>query len=124
VLDVDSSREVVTVRAVVGSTISVICRRLHSGTYPVEVESPLTIVRGLLADLAALDDQEQDATASAGLKRVDEVEWETGAGASISDRLTARRDALRERLARACGISHILNAGRSFARGSSSFEVY
>jgi hypothetical protein len=124
VVDVDSSREVVTVRAVVGSTISVICRRLHSGTYPVEVESPLTIVRGLLADLAALDDQEQDATASAGLKRVDEVEWETGAGASISDRLLARRDALRDRLARACGISHILAAGRSLARGSSSFEVY
>jgi hypothetical protein len=88
------------------------------------VESPLTIVRGLLADLAALDDQEQDATASAGLKRVDEVEWDTGAGASISDRLTVRRDTLRERLARACGISHILAAGRALARGPSGFEVY
>ena len=124
VLDVDSVREVVTVRAVVGSTISVVCRRLHSGTYPVEVESPLTIVRGLLADLAALDDQEQDATASAGLKRVDEVEWETGAGASIADRLVARRAELRERLARACGISHVLAAGRATARGGAGFEVY
>lgn len=125
VLDVDSVREVVTVRAVVGSTISVVCRRLHSGTYPVEVESPLTIVRGLLADLAALDDQEQDATVSAGLKRVDEVEWETGAGASIADRLLARRTELRERLARACGISHVLTAGRALARGAGgSFEVY
>lgn len=124
VLDVDSVREVVTVRAVVGSTISVVCRRLHSGTYPVEVESPLTIVRGLLADLASLDDQEQDATSSAGLKRVDEVEWDTTSGASISDRLVARRAELRNRLARACGISYILNAGRALARGSSGVEVY
>jgi hypothetical protein len=124
VLDVDSVREVVTVRAVVGSTISVVCRRLHSGTYPVEVESPLTIVRGLLADLASLDDQEQDATSSAGLKRVDEVEWDTTSGASISDRLVARRAELRDRLARACGISYILNAGRALARGSSNIEPY
>lgn len=124
VIDVDGTREVVTVRAVVGSTISVFCRRLHSGTYPVEVESPLTIVRGLLSDLASLDDQEQDATASAGLKRVDEVEWETGSGAAISDRLLARRAELRDRLARACGISNVLAAGRTMGRGPSSFEVY
>ena len=124
VLDVDSVREVVTVRAVVGSAISVVCRRLHSGTYPVEVESPLTIVRGLLADLAALDDQEQDATSSAGFKRVDEVEWDTTSGASVSDRLVARRAELRDRLARACGISYILNAGRALARGGGGVEVY
>jgi hypothetical protein len=74
VLDVDGAREVVTVRALTGGGISVVCRRLHSGTYPVEVESPLTIVRGLLSDLASLDDQEQDATASAGLRAVDEVQ--------------------------------------------------
>lgn len=124
VLDVDSVREVVTVRAVTGSAISVVCRRLHSGTYPVEVESPLTIVRGLLADLAALDDQEQDATASAGLKRVDEVEWETSQGASIADRLVARRAELRDRLARACGLSHVLAAGRALTRGPGNIEVH
>jgi hypothetical protein len=124
VLDVDGAREVVTVRAVAGSTISVVCRRLHSGTYPVEVESPLTIVRGLLSDLASLDDQEQDATASAGLKQVDEVQWDTSMGATISDRLLARRAELRDRLARACGISNVLAAGRALMRGSSGFEVY
>lgn len=125
VVDVDDQREVCTVRSVSGLTVSINARKTHSGTYPVEVESPLTIVRGLLADLAALDDQEQDATVSAGLKRVDEVEWETGAGASIADRLLARRTELRERLARACGISHVLTAGRALARGAGgSFEVY
>ena len=124
-LDVDGTREVVTVRAVAGSTISVVCRRLHSGTYPVEVESPLTIVRGLLSDLASLDDQEQDATASAGLRAVDEVQWFGGSGEqTIAQALLARRAELRDRLARACGISYVLNAGRQVTRGSTSFEVY
>ena len=68
--------------------------------------------------------RQQDATSSAGLKRVDEVEWDTTSGASISDRLVARRAELRNRLARACGISYILNAGRALARGSSGVEVY
>lgn len=124
VLDVDSVREVVTVRAVVGSTISVVCRRLHSGTYPVEVESPLTIVRGLLADLAALDDQEQDATASAGLKRVDEVEWFGGSGErSLAATLSDRRAFLRSELATALGLGEIYRAGLA-RRGPGSVEVY
>ena len=72
VLDVDNAREVVTVRAVSGSTISVVCTKTHSGTYPVEVESALTIVRGILADLEALDQQERITIPNGGVKRVDE----------------------------------------------------
>lgn len=121
-LDVDGAREVVTVRAVVSSTISVICRRLHGGTYPVEVESPLTIVRGLLSDLAALDDQEQDAAFTAGIKKSDEVEWFGGAGErSLSDTLSQRRDRLRFDLCTSLGLGEILREGlarRGAAGGS------
>ena len=75
VLDVDAAREVVTVRAISGLTVSVVCTKTHSGTYPVEIESALTIVRGTLADLEAIDQQERIAIPQAGVKRVDEIEF-------------------------------------------------
>ena len=124
VLDVDGQRETVTVRAVVGSTISVVCTRTHDGTYPVEIESPLTIVRGLLADLVALDQQQRDARGSAGLKQVDEVQWFGGSGErSQTDALAAERQRLRHELARACGIDWIVRAGEARGAGGSG-EVY
>jgi hypothetical protein len=71
VLDVDDAREVVTVRNVSGLTISVVCAKPHAGTYPVEIESALTIVRGLLADLETLSQRERTLYSSAGVKSVD-----------------------------------------------------
>ena len=48
-----------------------------------------------------------------------------GRGGVHRRRLLARRTELRERLARACGISHVLTAGRALASGAGgSFEVY
>lgn len=118
-LDVDDARETVTVRAVVGSTISVLCRKTHGGTYPVEVESPLTIVRGILADLSRLEHVDSlDALAALGLKRVDEVEWTDEGRARAIEQARAR---LRTRLADACGLRTTLARNRS---SSDSFEVY
>lgn len=125
VLDVDASREVVTVRAVSGSTVSVICAKTHSGTYPVEVESALTIVRGLLADLEALDQQERLMVPQAGVKIVDEIEFFGAAEGGVQQSLTARRNALRQRLASATGLTGILRDLAARARGGvSSMEVY
>lgn len=125
VLDVDASREVVTVRAVSGSTVSVICAKTHSGTYPVEIESALTIVRGLLADLEALDQQERLMVPQAGVKIVDEIEFFGAAEGGVQQSLTARRNALRQRLASATGLTGILRDLAARARGGvSSMEVY
>ena len=117
-IDVDGSRETVTVRAVTGLTISVICRKTHSGTYPVEVESALTLVRGVLADLSALEQVNTlDAFNALGLRRVDEVEWmERGQLALVE---SARRS-MRARLASMCGLGALV----AQSRGPSSFEVY
>ena len=124
VLDCDDAREVVTVRAVIGSTISVVCSKTHSGTYPVEIESPLTLVRGLLADLTTLDLSERGQVGGAlGLKRVDEVEWDTGKGGVIAS-FAAQRDSLRVRLAAACGLGEIYRSNRGRAQGGGGFEVY
>ena len=124
VLDVDDVRETVTIRAVSGSTISVVCRYLHSGIYPVEVESPLTIVRGLLSDLVTMEQAQRRAVQSLGLKRVDEVEWFGANGErTIGAELNERRMKLRMELAEACGIGWVIRE-RMARRAGGSVEVY
>ena len=124
VIDSDDQRESCTVRAVSGSTISVVCRKLHAGTYPVEVESPLTIVRGILSDLISVEQAEQTMLLTAGVKKADEVEFFGRLDGGPFQALEARRDRLRDELARACGISYIVNAGRARMSGGGSIEVY
>ena len=126
VLDVDAAREVVTVRAIAGSTVSVVCTKTHSGTYPVEVESALTIVRGLLADLETLDQQERITIPNGGVKRVDEIEFFSQAEGNVQASLTKHRNAIRSRLASATGLTGILRelAARASMSGNTAFEVY
>lgn len=119
-IDVDGARETVTVRAISGLTISVVCRKTHSGTYPVEVESPLTLVRGVLSDLATIESGAAiDALDTIGLKRVDEVEWRDDE--TITRALERARQQLRSRLASLCGLTGILQSAQG--RGS-RFEAY
>lgn len=117
-IDVDGQRETCTVRNVAGSVLSLIARKTHSGTYPVEIESSLTIVRGIISDLTALEQVNTLASFDAlGLRRVDEVEWaEKGAAYYVE----FGKGLLRRKLASACGVSWIYNA----ARGSGALEVY
>jgi hypothetical protein len=101
-IDCDAERETVTIRAVSGSDVSVVCRKTHSGTYPVEVESALTIVRGLLSDLRRLEQGDVLAAYEAlGLKRVDEVEFQDGDRVGFFARAQQR---LRAALATRCGV--------------------
>jgi len=117
-LDCDGQRETCTIRNVAGSVLSVVARKTHSGTYPVEVESALTLVRGVLSDLISLEQVTSLASFdSLGLRRVDEVEWsERGQSYWIE----YGRGILRRRLATACGVGWIYTA----SRGSSALEVY
>lgn len=110
-IDCDAQRETVTIRAISGLTISVICRKTHSGTYPVEVESPLTLVRGVLSDLAMLETGAAlDSLDALGVKRVDEVEFRDDETITLA--IERARYQLRSRLASLCGLGFILNSGR------------
>ena len=123
VIDVDDAREVVTIRSLSGAVASIVATKTHSGTYPVEVESGLTIVRGILSDLITLDTQSRAQVGSAlGLKRVDEVEWNTDAGGIIAA-FAQQRLMLRRRLASATGLASLYAANRGRG-GGSSFEAY
>ncbi len=126
VIDVDAAREVCTVRAVSGLTISVLCKQAHSGTYPVEVESGLTIVRGVIADLESLDQVQRANFGSAGVKRVDEIEFfSVSEGGSILVQAEAFRNVLRARLASALGVTALLRDLAARVRpGAATLEVY
>lgn len=118
-LDSDSQRETVSIRNVSGTTLSVICKKTHSGTYPVEVESALTLVRSVLSDLAAIEQGAAlDALDSLGLQQVDEVIWRSDQ--SVIDAVDKARMSLRVRLASMCGITWVLKS----ASGASGYEVY
>lgn len=118
-LDADSQRESVRIRAISGSVLSVICKKTHSGTYPVENESALTLVRAVMSDLAALEQGAAlDSLDSLGLQQVDEVIWRTDQ--NITQSIETARGALRKRLASLCGLGWILAAGTN----SNAFEVY
>lgn len=120
-LDTDAQRETCTIIAVSGSAITVLCRKTHGSAYLVEVESALTLVRGLLSDLSALEQvQTLDAFNSLGLKQVDEVVWRDGEK-GLFDYVNEARESLRGALARACGIPTQSAAQRG---RSSAVEVY
>jgi len=125
VIDADDAREVCSVRAVAGLTISVVCRKTHSGTYPVEVENPLTIVRGLLADLETISLRERSLFDSAGVKKVDEIEFFSAAeGGTALASINDARSRARIRLAQSCGVVWIANGEAARAAGGNAFEVF
>ena len=125
VLDVDDARETVTVRVVSGSAIGVVPRKRHAGTYPVEVESPLTIVRGILSDLITCEQADRDALASAGLKKVDEVEWFGANGElSVAQTISRRRADLRTALVSALGLTAIWREHQARTGSGGAVEPY
>lgn len=120
VLDVDAAREVVTVRSVTGSTVSVLCRQTHAGTYPVEIESGVTIVEGILAELDTVALQRRQQLSSAGVKRVDEIEFFGGTD-GVNASIDATAESLRKALGQALGLDNIRRASHA---GGCSFEAY
>lgn len=75
VVDVDDREEVVTVQAVSGSTITALFKLAHSGTYPVILEGAESIVRDILRQIRGVQRQITAAISTAGIKRVDVIEF-------------------------------------------------
>ncbi len=125
VIDCDDAREVVTIRSLSGAVASIVATKTHGGIYPIEVESALTIVRGMLSDLVTLEQSQRAQVNSAlGLKRVDEVEWNTDNG-GIAAAFHRQRTLLRTELAEVCGVGWIIrDALARRGSGGSSFEAY
>lgn len=121
VIDVDSRQERVTVQSVSGSTISVILTKAHSGTYPVSVEGPDTIVRDILQRCDDAWAAYSTALSSAGLKQLGqgEIEWFEEKGSS------GRLGALKATLARwRSELGSVLGISPRNRGNGGSYELY
>lgn len=125
VIDVDAQREVCTIRNVSGLTVSVICQNTHSGTYPVEIESALTIVRGLISAIDVVEKHRGKAISRVGIKAVDEIQFFGASdGGTVLYENWQERARLRMELARACGIEWIVRESLQRRSGPGSMEMY
>jgi hypothetical protein len=124
-VDVDSQREVCTIKSLASTTVGLVLAKAHAGTYPVEIESALTLVRGTLSDLAAVQDELNVARKTGGIKKVDEVEFfgREGGGMSRLQELRAEQSRLRLDLARMCGLGRWLRNAEG-SGGAGGFEAY
>ena len=108
VVDVDDREEIVTVQSVSGNTITALFKLAHTGTYPVILEGAESIIRDILRQIRGVQKQLSSATSTAGLKRVDVIEF-YGASKSTSQ-LSMLKDALmhwRDQLASALGVPNL-----------------
>lgn len=108
VVDVDDREEVATVQSVSGSSITVLLKLAHTGTYPVIVEGAESIVRGILREIRGVHSKITTAANTAGLKRVDVIEFY---GNSTAVTQTASLSKLlmhwRDQLAAALGVPNL-----------------
>jgi hypothetical protein len=122
VVDVDDREEIVTVQSVSGSTITALFKLAHAGTYPVILEGGEAIIRDLLRKIRTVQNQIVAATSTAGLKRVDVIEF-YGATTQVTQRV--QLDALlmrwRDQLAAALGVR---NRWRDLASAGQSTALY
>jgi hypothetical protein len=127
IVDVDSLQERATVRSLSGLSIGVLLSKAHSGTYPVTVEGGESIIRAILRKLEALgglgsEGLLDEAVDTAGIKKVDEIEFFGGAaGESRIKQTREMREYWRDELATVLGIERMNGGGGG---GGSSCSMY
>lgn len=101
-VDVDDYLEMATVRSVSGTSVGVILKKKHVGTYPVTVDGGLIQVRECLAALYETHQKIKELEGTGGIKAVDEVQFYDIKGKThlqvLNDQLEHWRDELRSRL--------------------------
>ncbi len=129
VIDVDSLQESSTIQALTGTAMTVVLMGAHTGSYPVEVEGGVTIVRAILRKLQAISglganassDAISQALATVGIKKVDEIEFFGGSSSeSRIGQVKSLQNYWRDELASVLGIVR-LNVGGG---GGSAISMY
>ena len=121
IIDVDSRQESPTIQFVEGTTVTVLLSLAHDGTYPVEVEGGVSIVRAILRKLQAISGLGSDsdslsaALETAGIRKVDEIEFfgdgSMGSKQSAIGQVRAMREYWRDELASVLGIVRLNGNG-------------
>ena len=134
IVDVDSRQERATIQSLSGAAMTVQLTLAHSGTYSVTVEGGESIIREILRELGRLASGIGAArstistlSSSAGIKKVDEVEF-FGGGSSVGaqgvdpvTQMLKLREYWRDELASVLGIQRL---NGSHSHGGSEIGVY
>lgn len=124
VVDVDSRMETATIQSISGSTVYVLLKNAHTGTYPVSEECGETIIRNILSKLDDIIARIQSAASSAGLKRAEDIEWYQANSSGKGGVIETLQDLFlfwREELASVLGLP---KRGGGGGRGGGSVELY
>ena len=103
-VDVDDAFEMATVRSVSGTTVGVILKKAHAGTYPVTVDGGLMIVRQCLSGIFKTNELIEELDGTGALKQVDEIGFYDSRGRSRLELLNEQLEHWRSKLAAALGI--------------------
>lgn len=119
VVDVDSLTERSTIRSLSGSAISVVLALAHTGTYPVTIEGPESIIRDLLMRCDRAWTTYTTAIESGGLEQLGkggEIRWypEAGGGGPIGAAATGLAR-VRIELGKALGVAPLSGSGGSLS---------
>jgi len=106
-IDVDDRQEEATIQSLTGSTITVLLKKAHTGTYPVTVDGGLAIIRQLLRRIREGNDRlaKFSGYGAGALKKVDEIEFYPGASVQSAIKLAREGvDYFRDQLASTLGL--------------------
>ena len=110
-VDVLPQQERAVIQSISGSNVVVYLQKAHVGTYPVTVDGGESIIREKIAQLYAIDEKISAALNTAGLKRVDDIEFYGGTKATSQAVMLAQlRDMRRDELASALGVVNLHKA--------------
>jgi len=101
-VDVDDFLEMATVRYVSGTSVGVVLKKAHAGTYPVTIDGGLQQVRECLSSIFIIRGRIGALNGTGAIKAVDEIEFYDSKGKSrlrlLQDQLEFWRDELASRL--------------------------
>lgn len=123
VVDVDERTETATVQSIAGAVITVQLQKAHSGTIPVSVEGPITMVREILAKIESVRERMAGVYGEGAIKKVDEIEFYGQRERSMFGSLGGQLMYWRNELASILGICNGWQY-RSGSGGSCAVSVY
>lgn len=111
IVDVDGRQESATIQHIneQDKEVLLMLAKPHSGTYPVTVEGGESIVREILAKIAAVKDQMAESMGTGTLKQVDEIQFYQSGNSTQFGALGEQLQYWRGELAAALGIRDLWN---------------